>query len=741
MVFEWNSFAFISLICFLMSSASAILTLFAKRQGEALLWGLICVLLSVWTFGLFLGFQADSPEDALLFIKTINYIIIFLPAVLFHFCATFIEKRNNYRRIIWLYYFISGCYFIVAFVFQDDFLHGGSFRFSSFWFPYAGPLFYIFPVLYIFLVGHAIQILVLAKRIQDKVQQRKTNYLLVTILMGLIGSGSSLSLEFGFDIPPYGIFSIAFVVLIATYAILKHDLLDLPQTFSLITARVLIYIVIFAVVVLVIKAGAFFDNLTFSSFQMLVISILLVLVCELYALMKSNVQFLSDAMITRRKITTERQFKRLINQLEKAYDFEAMLPLLRSFLEKQAFVYHYAWYLDQCLLGQSLKKESIKDYERHQNLNESTYQRILFSARDGKRHDRLPSALRMDEKAIKQDSDVSSQIMTLMNSEQLDSAYEWVDRVPGRELIALPLVANTNLRGLIVLVVSQTEMQYSDQSMIQTLSAKLALLIERFDSIREETRLQQAFLLEKMASLRALAGDMAQELRLPLTHMDQFVAEVYSVSRSIQVLDTSSGSGLAVSSLSTKLRTDANQARLAIDRSLQLIDIISRQVSSPNIDVHEFEVCSIQNVLSRALAEYVFLSKEREFISINSAEDFKFKGDDTLLVYVIFNIFKHAFYQQDYPADFDIHISTKIKQSNNSLIVKYNHQASLVSQLGRQNSEKETQTSSSRLQDLNLSFSFCRRVMSAFGGEFVYTSISDTVSEITLAFPFYGAES
>lgn len=715
-----------------MSSVSAILTLSAKRSGAALLWGLICVLLAFWTLGLFFSFSADGPDAALFWARTLNYIIIFLPAFLFHFCVLFVGKANFYRRITGLYYFICFGYFLLVFLLPEHFLHTPVFRFSEFWFPYSGPLFYVFPVLLLLLVGHAVQILISSKSAGDRAHQRKTNYLLSTILMGVLGAGSTLAMVFGAELPPYGIFSIAFVVLIATYAILKHDLLDLPQTFSLITARVLIYIIIFTVVVLVIKTGAFFDNIDFSGFQITVISMLMVLVCELYALMKSRVQYLSDRMLTRRKMNSERQFKILINQLEVLPDFESMLPLLRTFFERQAFVYHYAWYLDQPLLGQSLRKENLTDYERNQNLNDHTYQRILFSARDGRRHDRLPASLRLSDSVMKKHTNASSQLVELMSSEQLDQAYAWVEQVPSRELIALPLMANGCFRGLMILVVSQDDIEYSDQLMLQTLCAKLALIIERFESIREGSRAQQEFLLKKMNSLQGLSGYVAQEMQLPLNQMDHFVSEVYTFSRKIQ--DQNISQSIDLVAIANKLRLDANDARLAIERSAQLIDIILRQVQRLEVNSNEFDVFSIQAVVSKALAEYVFLTNERAFITSDLNQDFNFKGGDRLLVFVIFNILKNALSQSDYPLDFEINISTSVSEGMNWLSARYNHQSN-YRVAKRFNLSGSDESEAENMQVDNLSFAYCHRVMKALDGQFFYLSHGAEASEFKLVFP------
>src|SRR5690606_32816016 len=107
------------------------LTLSARRQGESLLWGLLCILLASWTLGLFFTFSADDPDKALYWARLLNYIVIFVPAVLFHFCARFVGRGAYFKRVFGVYYLISLAFFLVVVISPEQFLHSPSLRFST----------------------------------------------------------------------------------------------------------------------------------------------------------------------------------------------------------------------------------------------------------------------------------------------------------------------------------------------------------------------------------------------------------------------------------------------------------------------------------------------------------------------------------------------------------------------------------------------------------------------------------
>ncbi|WP_197481541.1 hypothetical protein, partial [Oleiphilus sp. HI0086] len=160
--------------------------------------------------------------------------------------------------------------------------------------------------------------------------------------------------------------------------------------------------------------------------------------CEFYAAMKSRLQAFSDKVLVRQKLDAERHFRDLMYQLDQSDDFESMLPILRQFFEQQSYIHHYAWYLDRVLLERTLSRKELERFDANDLSAERNYQRILFSGSDGRRHDRLPSSINVHLQGEAEERTLNAQMVEIMSTEQLDAAYDWVEMVPGREMLGLP---------------------------------------------------------------------------------------------------------------------------------------------------------------------------------------------------------------------------------------------------------------------------------------------------------------
>ncbi len=715
---EWNSFAFISFICFLMSSSSAILSFAARKSGPPFLYGLMSTVLAVWSLALFFCLSTPEPDSALFWARLANCVILMLPALIFHFSVSFVEKKDEFSAVTALYYSISVAYLAVILMNQESFLTNPTYRLDQFWFPQGGTLFYFFPALFTVVVAHAIHVLCMARSQSDRDTSLKIDYMLCTIIVGVLGGGLSISLEFGIDIPPYGILSVALMVVISTYAVLKHDLLDFPETLSVIAARAMTYICVFALVILLLKLAEVLSLVTLTSFQMFVTGLIAVFAAEVYAALKGTIQSLSDRLLIKQRVDHEKSFRTLVHRLESATSFELMLPLLREYFEAQRYIYHYAWYLDKNLLEQSLKHQAQHDFEFSEQAD-SVFQRILFSFNDGRRKDRLPSVLRLDYSAVNKQG-VKQQVVKLMSSEQLDAAFNWVEKVPGREMIGLPVIANKTLRGMLLIVVNKADINRAEQSSLQSLTSKLAQLIERIEFYRQQSSLEQSFLLEKMAGMKALAANIAYEVKQPLNQLESFV-------RYMQHAQLSHSD--PAQSLDIKLQ--CKQAQSSLARSRQSIDITLEVLQDSPVDASDFQLLSIQSVVAKALADYVFLPGERELIETDLRQGFVFKGSETLSVFAIFNLLKASLTQGAGRAGFKLEISSQIGERVNALVVScvdFGFSEALLEDMV--NSHFCTSAS----QSYGLGLAYCQRIMTALGGALSFSSDSSGNVDFYLQF-------
>ena len=139
---------------------------------------------------------------------------------------------------------------------------------ALFWASLLNYIALFFPLLVLFVLGHSIQLILSARSGQGRHAKLKSTYLLVAIVIGIVVAGSTLPLEFGINIPPYGIFCVAIMNVMFTYAMLKHDLLDIPETISVIIARLMTYLSIFFLMVLVLHLDIFTQSLSFTQSQL-----------------------------------------------------------------------------------------------------------------------------------------------------------------------------------------------------------------------------------------------------------------------------------------------------------------------------------------------------------------------------------------------------------------------------------------------------------------------------------------
>jgi two-component system, CAI-1 autoinducer sensor kinase/phosphatase CqsS len=237
-----------------------------------------------------------------------------------------------------------------------------------------------------------------------------------------------------------------------------------------------------------------------------------------------------------------------------------------------------------------------------------------------------------------------------------------------------------------------------------------------------ERQLQDA----KLRGAMALAGSIAHEMRNPLGRIQ------YSLDMASQALPEPT-TGDVTQILSGKqieeVYAQLSQGQLAVRRGLQVIAMTLEEVNVKTVDTSKVTRIHAAEVVQKALDEYAYETEgERSVVTLSVAKDFAFDGDETLFMFVLFNLFKNAlYYVKRYP---DMKLTVTVDEPHVLVIDTGPGIAkSLQSRLF------ESFQTSGKVGGTGLGLAYCKRAMVAFGGDIFCDSIEGEGARFKLRFP------
>ncbi len=169
-----------------------------------------------------------------------------------------------------------------------------------------------------------------------------------------------------------------------------------------------------------------------------------------------------------------------------------------------------------------------------------------------------------------------------------------------------------------------------------------------------------------------------------------------------------------------------NHAESCTKRNLSIIDMLLLNLHEEEIDPKGFANLSIAKMVDTAIKEYGFEDEnQKSLVTVNIENDFKFKGDETLMIYVIFNLLRNALY---YKANINIWTGGKGSRQ------LYFKDDGPVLPLEQQRSIFNTYYNPSRHDSNSFGLLFCSRVIEAFGGKISCNSIGGKYTVFILEF-------
>ena len=250
------------------------------------------------------------------------------------------------------------------------------------------------------------------------------------------------------------------------------------------------------------------------------------------------------------------------------------------------------------------------------------------------------------------------------------------------------------------------------------------------------SNLQGTIAQTRAKSLESLGGSIAHEMRNPLGSIHQ---SAYILIKKLQKIPESKEVNRIL--ISKKEKKELEELLEIIDHSSvrgnMVIDMILSNIKGKEIDKSKFKVYKVSEVIEVAIKEFAFAgSAERAKVSSNIKHDFYFKGDENMLVFVLFNLLKNAlYYLKAYPKS-RITISAKKEDKGEG---KFNYLYFRDTGPGIPKDKLEdifdSFMTSGKAEGTGLGLPFCRRVITAFDGKIVCNSEVGKYTEFAISFP------
>jgi CheY-like chemotaxis protein len=241
--------------------------------------------------------------------------------------------------------------------------------------------------------------------------------------------------------------------------------------------------------------------------------------------------------------------------------------------------------------------------------------------------------------------------------------------------------------------------------------------------------------LERNKALQALAAGIAHEMRNPL---GQIRFSLDALQQELPVYHPGKPSvPIGAPSLDHLYKHVAN-GQIAVKRGMQVIEMILNEVRDRPIDGRHFVYLSASACIRKAIDEYGYESgEERAKVTFERGEDFIVRVEETMLIFVLFNIIMNALYFLRVCSGGGIFISLKKGLTGNTIHVRDTGPG-----IAKENLPKlfDPFFTLGKKGGTGLGLAYCRRVMHAFGGEIRCESVKGEFTEFILSFPVVAQE-
>ncbi|ELI5443262.1 response regulator [Vibrio parahaemolyticus] len=235
----------------------------------------------------------------------------------------------------------------------------------------------------------------------------------------------------------------------------------------------------------------------------------------------------------------------------------------------------------------------------------------------------------------------------------------------------------------------------------------------------------------KVSLAKSFGAGIAHEMRNPLSGLCTSIDVIQSVLPNKKAMDEKDQYVMSGEDV-TLLREVSEDAMNIIHSGNETIDLLLTSIDENRVSRSSFKRYSAQSVVEKAIESFSYKrSTDRFAISFDARSEFDFLGSDTLLKYVMYNLFKNAFHHRS-SDEFHIHVSMQSNDTANQIVVTDNG-SGIAPDVIRHIFQDFYTTGKSGSYGLGLPF--CKKVMRSFGGNIKCISQLGEWSQFTLTFP------
>ena len=235
----------------------------------------------------------------------------------------------------------------------------------------------------------------------------------------------------------------------------------------------------------------------------------------------------------------------------------------------------------------------------------------------------------------------------------------------------------------------------------------------------------------KVSLAKSFGAGIAHEMRNPLSGLLTSIDVIQSILPNPKSGDIKEPYALSAEELK-QLRDLGDEAMEIIHSGNETIDLLLTSIDENCLSRSTFKKHSAQSVIEYSIDNFNYKrASDKSAISLDVQSDFDFLGSDTLLKYVMYNLYKNAFHHRS-PEDFHIHVTLSSDDVTNQIVVTDNG-AGISSEAIRHIFQDFYTTG--KTGNYGLGLSFCQKVMRSFGGEIKCQSEVGEWTQFTMTFP------